>query len=125
MLDKRTSLFLAYLARACSDGSYKIIEKNDLARELRGASDNLAVLDKTLRFLQDNEIIDIKYSDEKQIAVMVLPKGRVLHESGARKTTNGRASLSRKVILFLMLGTFLMAFAGGLIGVIVGSLVLC
>jgi len=115
MLDKRTEKLLSVLARLCADGSYKIIEIGDLTKEMlprfRIDTDALAQM---VRYLKINEMIDVKYSDEKVYAIAVLPKGRVTDETRrTQKTTN---KLEKKYLVLLSGCCFLAAFAGAVLG---------
>jgi len=73
MLDKRTHKLLERLTQICADGSYKVIEIVDLGVES-------VFLGQMLNYLAGNDMIDIKYTDEKVYCVSVLPKGRAIVE---------------------------------------------
>jgi len=119
MLDKQSAKLLTYLARIGEDGSFKIIEIADITNAV---SKNAAIdaVRPMLKLLHDNEMIDIKYSDESKYSLAVLPKGRVFVES--RKSKRTGAALSRRAILFAIVGSFVAAFAGALVGVVVANL---
>jgi hypothetical protein len=114
MLDKRTQKFLSVVAGICADGSYKIIEKVELAKIVSDA----AVLGQIVRYLQDNEMVDVKYVDETVYCLTVLPKGRVAVE----RTAGEQEKFGPKIIALIIGGCFLAAFLGGLIGAVVGNL---
>ena len=108
MLDKRTSKFLLTLARICEDGSYKIIEKTDLGKDI-------VAMDQMVRYLSDNEMIDVKYTDETVYCLTMLPKGRVLFE-GTKKNRRTVTKIERKVLIILILGCFAASLLGSMLG---------
>jgi len=108
---------LSAFAHICSDGSYKIIEKSELVKEVRGTKDFTA-LDQMVRYLSDNEMIDVKYSDDKVHCLTVLPKGRALVE-GVRRKNRTATRIERKFMVILILG----CFAASVIGAMIGSII--
>jgi len=119
MLDKRTLRYLGVFAKICDDGSYKIIEKAELLKECKGIDTN--VLNQMVRFLQDNEMIDVKYSDETVYCLTVLPKGRVAVES-VKRNVREAIKLDKRTLLVLLGGVLVASFIGGLIGGLIAGL---
>jgi hypothetical protein len=118
MLDKQTAKLLRYLARICDDGSYKIIETAEVTKAVSQKAE-IETVRPMLKFLQDNDMIDIKYSDESKFSLSVLPKGRVFVETQSNKKING--TLSRRMIILLIAGTLVAAFVGALLGGIIAN----
>jgi hypothetical protein len=117
MLDKRTVKLLENLIKICGDGSYKIIEIEDLIKGMapRYKLDAEAIA-QIISFLSDAGMIDIKYSDDKVHCVAVLPKGRVFEESQGSSSPHAVASNRKLAIL-----TVIAAFAGALVGAFIGT----
>jgi len=113
MLDKNTVKLLMYLATVCEDSNFKVIDRDDLAKAVSKKADN-ATVRAILKFLQDNDMIDKKYSDETQYCLSVLPKGRVYVETLREKRKE--IKISRKMARFIILGSFIAALAGVLVG---------
>jgi len=109
MLDKRSVKLLVFLVRSCEDGSFKVIETEDLTKAVSSRAD-LDVIRPILKFLRDSEMIDIKYSDENKYCLSVLPKGRVYVETYNVKRKE--IALSRRMAMFIILGSFFAACAG-------------
>jgi len=120
MLDKQTTKLLVSLARICDDGSYKIIETAEMTKTVSKHADFEAIR-PMLKFLQDNEMIDIKYSDESKFSLSVLPKGRVFVETQSNKSTG--FAVNRRMIIIAIVGTFAAAFLGALLGGFIANLV--
>ena len=108
MLDKRTLKLLIYVTRICEDGSFKVIENEDLARAVSSKAD-LETIRPILKYLRDSEMIDIKYSDENKYCLSVLPKGRVYIETYHEKRRE--IAVSYRMALFIIAGSFVAAFA--------------
>ncbi len=117
VLDKRTSRMLAALLRLCADGSYKIIEIAELKKQMlpryKVETDAVAQI---IRHLAGGEFIDVKYSDENVYCIAVLPKGRVLQETG-RPTRGAKLPVWAAALLFA--GCFVAAFLGALAAVFI------
>ena len=124
MLDKRTDKLLSYLSRVCADGSYKVIEIADLLKAMRSTHkvDEVA-LGQILKFLKDNEMIDIKYKDENVYCISVLPKGRTHMETG-NKQNYYNVTLGGRLATITIIGSFIAAFAGAFLASIIMGLVL-
>ena len=112
MLDKRTYQILSRMAHVCCDGSYKIIDRTEL-------STDDSVLASSLQYLKDNEMIDVKYADEKVCCVNVMPKGRLA--LGDRVNVRRRV-LGGAVYLYIIGGCFVAGFVGAFLGAWLGGL---
>lgn len=122
MLDKRTAKLLSVLAGICADGSYKIIEIGDLIKEmLPRFRIDVGTLEQMTRYLQDHEMIDVKYNDEKLYCISVLPKGRVTDETRHVTKTSGKV-IDKKFVVLLLCGCFIAAFAGAILGVLAAKI---
>jgi len=116
MLDKRTARLLIHLTRICEDGAFKVVEVGEMARAVSRKA-NLETIRPILKFLADSEMIDIKYSDESKYSLSVLPKGRVYVETQDSKKVD--VTLSRRMIVAAIAGSFIAAFAGALLANII------
>ncbi len=112
MLDKRTHLLLSRIAELCFDGSYKIVEEEDLLAcfppKLKTDKEGLVHM---LRFLREHGYIDVRYAEEGVYCLSPLPEGRIYDERMKREKTE-----SRKRRLYLFVFTLLGAFAGAFAG---------
>ena len=119
MLDKQSLKLLIYLAHICEDGSFKIVETAEMTKAVSKKAE-LATIKPTLKFLQDHEMIDVKYSDESKYSLSVLPKGRVYVETQGLKSVD--VTLGRRMIIFAIAGSFIAAFLGALLANIIFKL---
>ena len=109
MLDKQTTKLVLYLAQTCEDGSFKVIETPDLSRAISKKAD-IDTIRPILKFLQDGEMLDVKYSDENKYCLSVLPKARVYVETLG--VARQEIKLSRRFTRFVVIAAFVAAFAG-------------
>lgn len=125
MLDKRTARLMDALIKFCSDGSYKIIEVGDLVKAmLPKFKVTPEFISQTIKYIADNELIDVKYSDSEKYCIAVLPKGRIFDENNKKVggvggigviggVKSSRDSIIGKGIAILIIaGCFIAAFAG-------------
>jgi len=118
MLDKQTNTLLRILSRICADGSYKVIEISDLIKQMQPKYIvSETALDQMFKFLSSEEMIDIKYKDEKVYCVSVSPHGRVIAESGTRVEYDVKPS--KFLAVFTIIGSFAAAFMGALIACLI------
>ena len=112
MLDVKSKLILKILQKECKNGSYKIVDKNDVISSLplkyRCDFDEL---DHIMTFLERQDYISIKYDDENVYCLCILPLANELFEENKNKKKKNNYLIP---ILSLILG-FLGAFLGGLI----------
>jgi len=113
MLDKRTLKLLKYVAHICDDGSFKIIETPDLSKAVSSRAD-IETIRPMLKLLQDNEMIDVKYSDDTKYCLCVLPKGRVYIEHNEYKSNE--VIMTRRFLKLVIGAAFIAAFAGAFLG---------
>ena len=116
MLDKRTVKLLKNLAHICEDGTFKVIDIPDMAKVISKKAD-ADTIRPILKFLADDALIDIKYSDENKYCLSVLPKGRVFVET--QDSNKIDVTLSRRMIAAAIAGSFFAAFAGALLANII------
>jgi DNA-binding MarR family transcriptional regulator len=118
MIDKRTAQLLTKLNQLCADGSYKIIEKTELRQPHNSA--DISAVTQMIRYLQDNEFIDVKYTDENVFCLTVLPKGRVAVENVKNKSD--RHGVDKKTLAIWGIIYFMGAFLGALFATILARL---
>ena len=113
-MDKRTHLLLDTVSALCADGSFKIIEEDEL---LACFPPKLPVdrtgLGEMLGYLRENGYIDMRYAEEGVYCLTVLPAGRIYAERERAARTEHKRRL---------FGNFLMTALGALLGGFLGAL---
>ncbi len=120
MLDKLCKKILNVLCTLCKTDSYVILEISEILTALTTVCDS-EVLHKYMDYLVENEYVDIKYYDDKQICLALLPKAR-----GVKEEENETQKFNKKLFRFaLIVGivAFACAFVGALIGALIGGVV--
>lgn len=81
MLDKRSEALLRIVNEECKEGSYKVLEVDDLIRAMphkyKIDSEGIAQL---MGYLSSGEYVSVKYGDEQVYCVSPLPRGRRIFE---------------------------------------------
>lgn len=81
MLDKRSESLLNIINRECNEGSYKVIEVDDLIRLMPNKyKTDFDMISQLMGYLRNGEYISIKYSDKEVYCVSPLPRGRRIFE---------------------------------------------
>lgn len=111
MLDKRTEKMLSIINTQCEEGSYKILEIDELLSLLPSKYHlDREGLKDIINYLCEREYIKSKYFDEKVYCISPLPKGRLYHENAVLEIKN---KFSYKKLVF---AAFLGSVFGGILG---------
>ena len=112
MLDKRTTALLAKINELCAEGSYKIVEKDELLacfpERLHVDEDGLKQM---ISYLEEHRYIDIRYAEDGVYCLCPLPEGRLYFED-LREEKGAAGRKRRDTVLLTVLGAFLGAFLG-------------
>ena len=118
MLDKRSKSALRFFVEECSEGSYKILETEDIIRRL---PKNLKVdaegVAQIIKYLENGEYISVKYADTDPYCLCPLPFGRQFIESFDQEEK------LRKQNKFSAIKNAVSAFIGSTLGAILGTLI--
>ncbi len=119
MLDKRTEMVLLTINGFCEEGSYKIINCEDLLSrippKMRPDKEGLADI---ISYLEEREYIKCKYSDENVYCLAPLPKGRLYKET-LEEEMKSRFSYGRLVVM-----AFLGSVLGGALGAVIHAIII-
>ena len=113
MIDYNQRIILSYIVSECND-SYKVIEIDDFDDFLKDKNIKKKInIQNTLKRLQDNNFISIKYYDDSKYCVLPTPLGKqIFEEEVFEKTKKRKNKLEYGFLLFLIcffafLGSFL------------------
>ena len=81
MLDKRSKALLRIINEECKEGTYKVIEVDDILRVMpkKFKMDQEGVA-QIISYLSNADYISVKYKDEVVYCVSPLPRGRKIFE---------------------------------------------
>lgn len=113
MLDKLTRTVLKKIGEMVTGEEYIIIKLSELKKALPFQCDN-ECLASSIKFLQKQEMIAVKYSDNENICLTVLPTGRIYLEE--QETVLKKQIQKVRKGLLSGLGVFLAAMLGTIAG---------
>lgn len=110
MLDTKSTLILKVLQKECKDGSYKILDKNDIISALptRYRCDT-EELDHIISYLERQDFVSVKYDDDNIYCLCILP---AINEIASPKKKNKKKGFLPLIIFII---TFIASFLGSLL----------
>lgn len=114
MLDKRSEALLRIINRECNEGSYKVIDVDDIIRLMPSKFKvDLDTINQLMNYLKNCEYVSIKYSDKEVFCVSPLPRGRRMFE-----VEREEKQLSKKKVVkfFTMSMLYLLLIFGACLG---------
>ena len=118
MLDKRSKSALRFFVEECSEGSYKILETEDIIKHLpKNLKANAEAVSQIIKHLENGEYISVKYADADQYCLCPLPFGRQFIESFDQEEKLRRQNK------FVALKNGISAFIGSTLGAMLGTLI--
>ncbi len=118
MLDKRTERLLKKLNFLCKSGGYCILEGDELLFE--GEDDDS--VKGMLGYLQDRGYLDMRYAEEGEYCLRLLPEGRLYSERENRERSGEKKRL-KTLACCSALGAFFGALLGGGIVILISLFV--
>lgn len=118
MLDNRSKLVLKYLVKECSNGSYKIIEADDILSALPSKLNvDKEIISQIIKHLENGEYVSVKYSDDYQFCLCPLPFGRQFIENDEIQNKNKKSikSMGKRIYLYAFISALIGSFLGTLI----------
>ncbi|MBR5226573.1 MAG: hypothetical protein IKV69_00700 [Clostridia bacterium] len=118
MLDKRSKSALRFFVDECSEGSYKIVETEDIIKHLpKNLKVDADAVAQIIKYLENGEYISVKYADADQYCLCPLPFGRQFIENIDQEENH------KKQNRFFALKNGLTTFIGSLLGAFIGTLI--
>ena len=97
----------------CNADSYSILDISDILAELTQKIE-ADVLAKYIDYLANNEYIDVKYIDQKQICMALLPKAKNIDEE--KKITKNAMKKNAGFVTFVAIISAICGFVGAFLG---------
>lgn len=112
MLDKRTGKLLNAINGFCREGSFRIVDEEELLScfDAKDGVDAESVR-TMLGYLRDRSYIDVQYAEEGVYCVRPLPDGRLYSENATERRRDG-SRRRRELALITAAGAFLGAMLG-------------
>lgn len=110
MLDKRSEALLRIINKECLEGSYKVLEVDDLIRLMpKKYKVDYETISQLMGYLKAGEYVSVKYYDNEVFCVSPLPRGRRVFEVELEDKKNNK---KRKLKGFLLLAFYLLLIFG-------------
>ncbi|MBE7075028.1 MAG: hypothetical protein E7376_03525 [Clostridiales bacterium] len=122
MLDERSKTILSYLVKECSEGSYRVIESNELLAALpKKFKPDEGTVTLCMEYLEKGNYISIKYKDAKMYCVSPLPFARQILENESNEQEKSKKFFRLASILYILV--FVCAFLGTFVAIILYGLI--
>ncbi|MCI6573188.1 MAG: hypothetical protein MSA34_02380 [Firmicutes bacterium] len=114
MLDKRSEALLRIINKECSEGSYRVLEVDDLIRLMpKKFKVDFDTISQLMGYLKTGEYVSVKYSDNEVFCVSPLPRGRRIFEVEQEEKNSNKKSKLKK---FFLLTFYLLLIFGVSLG---------
>ena len=114
MLDKRSEALLRIINKECNEGSYRVLEVDDLIRLMpKKFKVDFDTISQLMGYLKTGEYVSVKYSDNEVFCVSPLPRGRRIFEVEQEEKNSNKKSKLKK---FFLLRFYLLLIFGVSLG---------
>ena len=114
MLDKRSEALLRLINKECNEGSYRVLEVDDLIRLMpKKFKVDFDTISQLMGYLKTGEYVSVKYSDNEVFCVSPLPRGRRIFEVEQEEKNSNKKSKLKK---FFLLTFYLLLIFGVSLG---------
>ena len=114
MLDKRSEALLRIINKECNEGSYRVLEVDDLKRHKpKKFKVDFDTISQLMGYLKTGEYVSVKYSDNEVFCVSPLPRGRRIFEVEQEEKNSNKKSKLKK---FFLLTFYLLLIFGVSLG---------
>ncbi len=101
MLDKRSEALLRIINKECFEGSYKVLEVDDLIRLMpKKFKVDFETISQLMGYLKTGEYVSVKYSDNEVFCVSPLPRGRRFFEVELETKKNKKGKKIKTFFIF-------------------------
>lgn len=108
MLDKKTINVLKVLHKISKDTAYKVITADEILSSLTYKSQyDFDIIKQIIEFLEKQQYINIKFSEENTYCYSLLPKARIFLEQENTKPKTKKFNFNILTYVFIMLASFI------------------
>ncbi len=120
MLDKKSIAVLKALNKLAGESAYKVVTSDEIINTLVKKSQyDPDAIKQIMDFLEKQEYINIKFSEENTFCYSILPKGRIVLEQSSGKITEQKKP--NAILQYVFVGVA--SFVGSLLALIVFFLI--
>ena len=108
MLDKRTVAVLKALNKIADGNAYKVVTSEEILMYLTQKNQyDIDSIKQIIEFLEKQEYINIKFSEENTFCHSLLPKARIFLEQETIKPRAKKTKFTFSLYVFVMIASFI------------------
>ncbi len=108
MLDKNTTSVLKVLNKLAEGNAYKVITGEEILANLSQKSHyDLEIIKQIIDFLEKQQYINIKFSEENTYCYSLLPKAKIFLEQTQTNLTKNKENKQLMTYIYIMLSSFI------------------
>ena len=116
MLDKKTNAVLKVLNKLTEGNTYKVVSGDDILANLTQKSIyDREIIKQIIEFLEKQQYINIKFSEENTYCYSILPKARIYLEQDIVKPKNNQKKFEIMHYIYVMIASFIGAMLAMLV----------
>lgn len=107
MLDKNTTAVLKVLSKLAEGNAYKVITGDEILAHLSKSHYDLDIIKQILDFLEKQQYLNIKFSEENTYCYALLPKAKIYLEQELSKQMPKKSKQQIMTYVYIMLASFI------------------
>ena len=107
MLDKNTVCVLRLLNKLAEGNAYKVITGDEILVHLSKSQFDLDVVKQIIEFLEKQQYLNIKFSEENTYCYSLLPKAKIYLEQETSKTNVKKSNQQIMTYVYIMIASFI------------------
>ena len=108
MLDKKTNAVLKVLNKLTEGNTYKVVTGDDILSNLTQKSIyDREIIKQIIEFLEKQQYINIKFSEENTYCYSLLPKARIYLEQDIVKPKSKKNNFEIMKYIYIMIASFI------------------
>lgn len=108
MLDKKTTYVLKALNKLTEDNAYKVVNAEEILSNVSQKSQfDIETIKQSVEFLEKQQYIVIKFSEENTYCYSLLPKARIYLEQELNKSNSKKSTAPLMPYFYNMLASFI------------------
>ena len=108
MLDKKTTYVLKALQKLTEGSAYKVVTSDEILSNLSPKSlFDLETIKQSIEFLEKQQYIIIKFSEENTYCYSLLPKARIYLEQQTQKVSPKKNTNNVMMYVYIMIASFI------------------
>ena len=107
MLDKKTTIVLKTLHNLMHNNAYKVVTADEILSNINQKSQfDLETIKQSVDFLEKQQYINIKFSEENTYCYSLLPKARIYLEQDNIKPVTKKTNHQIMIYVYTMIASF-------------------